>query len=525
MHQALYRKWRPKTFDEVCGQDPITTVLKYEIAEGRTSHAYLFCGSRGTGKTSCAKILAKAVNCLHPENGNPCGRCEACLSIDSGTATDVIEMDAASNNGVDNIRDIRDQVIYPPADLTYRVYIVDEVHMLSASAFNALLKTLEEPPAHVIFVLATTELHKLPATIVSRCQRFDFKRIPTAVIRSRLQTIAQAEQIDLDSDAASMLARLSLGGMRDAISMLELCAGTPGPVTMDTVSEAVGVSTREQVLKLVRAIADHDLGGAFDAIANVSTSSVDLAVYWQSLLDCYRDLLVLKTNRNAAAYLELLPQEEEEYRGLLNAFPIERLLSHCKILDASLVRMQQNPGNRRLDAEMSAVRLCDESLDDSTAALSARVAQLEHQISLLKVRGVSASVEAAPVPLPEIARASAPEKDPPLSSPASDKECVPVSKKKVLTPVKTWPEAVDYMHKAPAVWGFLQDAQPYFDGDGYEIRMSSQFGVMQLDNEPNKQLIAEALSLSEGCAVTQDMIRIVSSKGKTASTDDILSRI
>ncbi|MBP3375405.1 MAG: DNA polymerase III subunit gamma/tau, partial [Clostridia bacterium] len=197
MHQALYRKWRPKSFDEVYGQDHITSILKYEIDNKKFSHAYLFCGSRGTGKTTCAKILAKAVNCLEPINGSPCGRCEACLSIESGAATDVIEMDAASNNGVDNIRDIRDEVVYSPSNLKYRVYIIDEVHMLSASAFNALLKTLEEPPEHVVFILATTELHKLPATIISRCQRFDFRRITTEVLKNHLLRIAKQEGIEI----------------------------------------------------------------------------------------------------------------------------------------------------------------------------------------------------------------------------------------------------------------------------------------------------------------------------------------
>ena len=244
MHQALYRKWRPQVFDDVCGQEHITSILKYETENNRFSHAYLFCGSRGTGKTTCAKILAKAVNCESPVNGSPCNKCASCRSIDAGVATDVLEMDAASNNGVDNIRDIRDEVVYSPSALKYRVYIVDEVHMLSGNAFNALLKTLEEPPSHVVFILATTELQKLPSTIISRCQRFDFRRISTDVLVDRLAFISDKEGIEYETDALRVIARLARGGMRDAISLLELCAGTRRKVTVDVVDETVGSGGR-----------------------------------------------------------------------------------------------------------------------------------------------------------------------------------------------------------------------------------------------------------------------------------------
>ena len=240
MHQALYRKWRPQVFDDVYGQEHITSILKYETENHKFSHAYLFCGSRGTGKTTCAKILAKAVNCESPVNGSPCNKCASCMAVDSGAATDVLEMDAASNNGVENIRDIRDEVVYTPSSLKYRVYIVDEVHMLSGSAFNALLKTLEEPPSHVVFILATTELHKLPATIISRCQRFDFRRIATDTLVSRLSYIAERENISAQPEALRAIAKLAQGGMRDAISLLELCAGNHTTVTEELVAATVG---------------------------------------------------------------------------------------------------------------------------------------------------------------------------------------------------------------------------------------------------------------------------------------------
>lgn len=272
MHLALYRKYRPKVFDDVYGQEHITRVLKYQSAEGKLSHAYLFCGSRGTGKTSSAKILAKAANCLSPVNGDPCGKCEACLAIDSGSATDVVEMDAASNNGVDNIRELRNEVAYPPTMLRRRVYIIDEVHMLTQSAFNALLKTLEEPPPYVMFILATTELHKLPATIVSRCQRFDFRRIGIPDIKRRLSYIAEHENIRLDDPAAERIAKLAEGGMRDAVSLFELCAGGGSDVTESVVESALGVSGYASIADAARAVAAKDIPTLFGIVADTVNS-------------------------------------------------------------------------------------------------------------------------------------------------------------------------------------------------------------------------------------------------------------
>ncbi len=382
MHQALYRKWRPQTIDEVCGQEHITSILKYETEHHKFSHAYLFCGSRGTGKTTCAKILAKAVNCESPRNGSPCNACPSCLAIDSGAATDVLEMDAASNNGVDNIRDIRDEVVYSPSSLKYRVYIVDEVHMLSGSAFNALLKTLEEPPAHALFILATTELHKLPATIISRCQRFDFRRIATQVLSDRLAYISDQEGIEYETEALRLLSKLAQGGMRDAISLLELCAGTRKPITPALVDETIGSGSRENMEQVIRAVAASDFDGIFNVIENVVRSSRDLAVFWQELLEFYRDMLVMKTSSNAERYLDLTEHESGRLKGIADLFSKETILYHCRLLDETFYDLQRAGSAKRILAEMTLIKMCDTSLDSSADALLSRISQLENAMAM-----------------------------------------------------------------------------------------------------------------------------------------------
>ncbi len=381
MHQALYRKWRPQTFDEVCGQEHITSILKYETEHRKFSHAYLFCGSRGTGKTTCAKILAKAVNCEAPVGGSPCNCCASCRSIDEGTATDVLEMDAASNNGVDNIRDIRDEVVYTPSALKYRVYIVDEVHMLSGSAFNALLKTLEEPPAHVVFILATTELHKLPSTIVSRCQRFDFRRISTQVLSDRLAHISDAEKIEYDPEALRLLAKLAQGGMRDAISLLELCAGARQKITPELVNETIGSGGRDGLEQTVRAIASANFDAIFSTVDTIVRSSKDISVFWQELISFYRDMLVIKATAAAEKYLDLTKNETEHLKKTADLFSKETLLYHCRVLEETLYMMQHSTASNRMLAEMALLKLCDVSLDTSPDALLSRISKLETMVA------------------------------------------------------------------------------------------------------------------------------------------------
>ena len=384
-YRALYRKWRPRDFDDVCGQDGITDILKYEVANSRLSHAYLFCGSRGTGKTSCAKILAKAVNCENPHNGNPCNCCEACKSIDAGIATDVIEMDAASNNGINDVRDMQDEIAFTPALLKYRVYIIDEVHMMSGQAFNALLKTLEEPPEYVIFILATTEYHKLPTTIVSRCQRFDFKRISTDVIMSRLLEISKNENIDITNDAARVIARVSRGGMRDAISLLELCAGANTKIDDSLVFATVGSGNRESAFKIIKATCRADYETVYSVINDIVMKSGDLSVFWQEIIDAYRDVMVVKNSERAKIYLDLTDAEYASLSEIASEFTMARLSYHTTMLESAMADMQRAINSKRAIAEIALTRMCDTKLSSSSEAFALRIEELEKAVKLMKL--------------------------------------------------------------------------------------------------------------------------------------------
>ncbi len=387
-YKALYRKWRPFDFDDVCGQKGITDILKYEVANDKISHAYLFCGSRGTGKTSCAKILAKAVNCLDSKDGNPCNKCEACLSIDAGTATDVIEMDAASNNGVGDVRNLKDEITFTPAILKYRVYIIDEVHMMSGPAFNALLKTLEEPPSYVVFILATTEFNKLPTTIVSRCQRFDFRRMTSDVIIERLNKISSVEGIDLGEDGARLIARASRGGMRDAVSLLELCAGSRTHIDAGLVASTVGTGDRGSVYRLIEAIASADYNTVYKVIQDIVMGSGDISVFWQDIIDSYRDIMVVKNADRAKAYLDLTDLEYDTLKVLSEKFSMAKLSYHASVLEVAMADMQRAVNSKRSIAEIALTKMCEPKLAATPEALTLRIEELEKQISMLKL-GIS----------------------------------------------------------------------------------------------------------------------------------------
>ena len=384
-YRALYRKWRPRDFDDVCGQDGITDILKYEVANSKLSHAYLFCGSRGTGKTSCAKILAKAVNCHNPRGGNPCNACEACRSIDGAYATDVIEMDAASNNGINDVRDMQDEIAFTPALLKYRVYIIDEVHMMSTSAFNALLKTLEEPPEYVIFILATTEFHKLPTTIVSRCQRFEFKRIANEVIVSRLLKMSVEEGIDITEDAARVIARVSRGGLRDAISLLELCAASQTKIDDKLVFDTVGSGNRESAYEIIDAILRSDYNKVYGIVNDVVMRSADVSVFWQDIIDSYRDIMVVKNTDKAKKYLDLTDLEYAALAKIASGFTMARLSYHVSILESAMADMHRAFNSKRSIAEIALTRMCDEKYSASPESLSRRIEELERELARIKL--------------------------------------------------------------------------------------------------------------------------------------------
>ena len=391
-YQALYRKYRPQTFDDVVGQMAVTQTLKTQLISGHLSHAYLFTGSRGTGKTSCAKILAKAVNCLNPQNGNPCNNCEACRAIDSGACMDVLEIDAASNNGVDNVRDLRDDAIYTPSQVKMRVYIIDEVHMLSISAFNALLKIIEEPPEHLLFILATTELHKVPATILSRCQRFSFRRITQEDIAARLLYVAYQERIDLDDSAAKVLARLADGGMRDGLSLLDQCASaTAGELSAQRVYECLGIAGEQVCGTLLRYVADHDTKKALELFNRLYADGKDIGALLDELACLCRDLMIMKTAPDAAIGLISGVADHQEVAALRDKFATGELVRMMNVIQQTAAGFTRS-ASRRMDAELCLISLCQPELQLNAEALNARLTRLEEQI---KTGVVVASAPAA----------------------------------------------------------------------------------------------------------------------------------
>lgn len=390
MYRALYRKWRPQCFTDVYGQRHITDTLMHEVEANRFSHAYLFTGSRGTGKTTCAKILAKAVNCLHPVNGNPCNECEMCRGIDDGSVLDVIEIDAASNNGVDNIRDLREEANFTPAAAKYRVYIIDEVHMLSQGAFNALLKTLEEPPEHVLFILATTEVQKLPATILSRCQRFDFRRIPPEDISARLLEVANNEGISLTNEAALLIARIADGALRDALSILDQCAGSGEAVTVETVSSCAGLLGRGYLFELSDAVYSGNAAAALEVIDRLHSSSCDMERLLSELVNHFRNVLLVKTLKKPEELVVCTPEELQKYKALSEKMTNGSLLYIMETLcrEASALKYSSY---QRAQTETVLIRLCNPQLSTDVSALASEIENLKAEIGRLKANGIKAA--------------------------------------------------------------------------------------------------------------------------------------
>ena len=514
-YQALYRKYRPQTFDDVSGQMAVTQTLKTQLMSGRMSHAYLFTGSRGTGKTSCAKILAKAVNCLNPDNGNPCNCCEACKAIDSGSCMDVLEIDAASNNGVDNVRDLRDDAIYTPSQVKMRVYIIDEVHMLSISAFNALLKIIEEPPEHLLFILSTTELHKVPATILSRCQRFSFRRISQEDIAARLQFVAYQENIDLDDGAARVLARLADGGMRDGLSLLDQCASaTTGELTAEQVYACLGIAGEQKCGELMGYIAGHDTKSALALFNRLYTEGKDLGAMLDEMACLTRDLLVMKTAGGAGITMLSGVASDKEVLELTKALGSGELVRIMNRIQQTLAGFTRS-ASRRMDAELCILELCQPELNLDAEALNARLTRLEEQIKS------GAFVAAAP----QKKQKAAPAEDiydddrPPMpgdeDAPPMEDEPMAQQPAPSEAPTGFWPDLCGAVRKElkPPVSGFFavspsSPLQGALVADKLELRCGNDFIAKMLDKPDILEVVsrkASAMLSSPIRAVVVDM--------------------
>lgn len=460
MYQVLYRKWRPQRFADVVGQPQVTVTLQNELKSGRIAHAYLFTGSRGTGKTTCAKILAKAINCLHPVDGDPCGTCDICRGIDSGAVTDVTEIDAASNNGVDSIRDLREEVQFTPAEAKYRVYIIDEVHMLSPGAFNALLKTLEEPPAHVVFILATTEVHKLPATILSRCQRFDFHRIAPEAIADRLAYVCTQENAEIDRDAALLIARLADGALRDALSLLDQCLGRGAHVTEPLAAEAAGLTGQTHLFALTDTLIAHDPAAALQLIAALHAQSKDMARLCEELIGHFRNLMLFKTMQDPGALVAVGESERAELARQADAFTLTAVLAAIGQLQLCLEAMSTG-SSRRVEMEMTMLRLCRPELAADVPSLLQRVEQLEQTVKRVQIRAAAMPA----TELPQAPKPSVPAQTPPKEAAPNVPPPAP-HPPRVRTPMAEWPQVVEALQTlSPALAAVLEQSKAYIDGD------------------------------------------------------------
>ncbi len=464
-YRALYRKWRPQTFDEVYGQPHVTRTLKNELSTGRISHAYLFTGTRGTGKTSCAKILSKAVNCLNPVDGNPCNECEICRGIDSGSILDVIEMDAASNNGVNDVRDLREEANFLPTVAKYRVYIIDEVHMLSTAAFNALLKTLEEPPEHVIFILATTDLQKLPTTILSRCQRFDFKRITAQEIVRRLKDIAAGENVTITDEAANLIANLAEGGMRDAVSLMDRCLSVTEDIDEDTVSDVMGIAGTAYMFRLSDCISKRDFKTAFSLIDELYNGFCDIDKICSRLAYHFRNLMVASSVHNCADLIICSESELEQYKNEAKKFRLSEILECIDIIGKTSASLRDTV-NKRIQFESAIIKMC--AANGGTVNIpdggDDRISALERKLDELLKGGIPAAVApaapAAPVtPVTPAAPASEPAaasvEAPAVSEPEPEPESPPLPEERPsLTPpppISSEPAAVKDDSPGPEV--------------------------------------------------------------------------
>lgn len=513
MYQALYRKYRPKNFDDVVGQEHITVTLKQEISSGRVGHAYLFTGSRGTGKTTCSKIIAKAVNCPNQQDGNPCGVCEICKGIDDGSILDVTEIDAASNNGVDNIRQLREEANFTPAVTKYRVYIIDETHMLSVGAFNALLKIMEEPPEHVIFILATTEVHKIPATILSRCQRFDFRRIDPKVIAERVKYVCQQENILIDEDAASLIARLAEGGMRDALSLLDVCrsnARNPEDqqehITAEHVRSSAGLAMSDCLFSIADAVLKQDVPAILKEIDTMFLNSIDFEKMCVQLISHYRGLMMAKALKSPADFVPGLSQDIQALTEQASRYSMGQILYSLTVLQDTLSRMSKT-SQTRTELEMAVIKLSNPSLDRSVDAILARLSKLENQLKSGMISIASSAAQTAQVSVEKPSAdtvnqttqpVAAPEVAP--TAPSVDIQALPSPSKKEVSIFEEWPQVLDALrHTNNALHGALINTTAYRYQEIILIDCDNPlFLEMIRTNEYAKKSIHQALIAGSG---------------------------
>ena len=510
MYQALYRKYRPKNFDEVVGQEHITATLKQEIASGRIGHAYLFTGSRGTGKTSCSKIIAKAVNCPNQQDGNPCGVCEICKGIDDGSVLDVTEIDAASNNGVDNIRQLREEANFTPAQVSYRVYIIDETHMLSVGAFNALLKIMEEPPEHVIFILATTEVHKIPATILSRCQRFDFRRISPAVIAARVRWVCEQEGIQIEPQAADLIASLAEGGMRDALSLLDVCrsnarsgeqdssASRAEKITLEHVRQSAGLAVSDSLFAVADAVLRRDVPAVLQEIDRMFENSIDFEKMCVQLIAHYRGLMMAKALKNPQEFVSGLPQDAQRLSAQAAGYPMGQILYSLTVLQDALSRMGRT-AQTRVELEMAAIKLCSPELDRSLEAILARLDRLEAQVRSGAVVPPAGEEKA---PASELQAALTRVQKTPPQKPATPPQDASQQDrpKKPVVPFAPWPQVLEALrHINTALHGALISTEAYLDGEIVLIDCQDPlFLEMIRSNDYAKKSLHQALQSGAG---------------------------
>lgn len=496
MYQALYRKYRPKTFSEVVGQQHITDTLQRQVADGQVGHAYLFTGTRGTGKTTCARILAKAVNCEHPVDGAPCNQCAACRGIDDGSLLDVTELDAASNGSVNDARSLREEAIYPPSMLKKRVYIIDEVHMLSKDAFNALLKIMEEPPAHLLFILATTELQKVPATILSRCQRFSFKRILPHDMEQQLLRVAQAEAIDLTSDGAELLARMANGALRDALSLLDQCRAAGTTVDARAVLDTLGLAGSTQTLQLMRLLLARESGDALALLDQLYRGGKDVTALLGELSDLCRDMTVMKAAPEGGAALLSGVYDRKSLSDMTADVPMRRLLFMTDTIQRTAAELPDSI-RQRTDAELCLLRLCDESLCGDPSALEGRVSALEDAVrsgAAPARRPAAAPVpaqEERPAPVREERPAPEPEEAPATTAPAPSAPAVATG-----GDTTVWSALLDH-YKAPLPPHFramLNMVRGEVQDGVLTVLCSNDFAKSQLDTPQVVKVLQEVTS-------------------------------